>query len=894
MAISNLGVFAIAIVIGFVFTRYNIVKAINRLAAAAAVLAAGNFGHRVAVTSKDEIGNLQNAFNQMASDLRQTHERLTLAQSHSAIALWDCAIAANLIYLSEGWSRLLGEPREPVSVSIDAYFERIHRADVDAVRQSLAALLNGTAPAYAAEYRVSCLDGSWKWIFGDGKVVERGTDGRPARAIGTNIDITYRKLEEEKLRKTERFLESIVEHIPDAVLVKDAKTLSCVLINRAGKNIYEIVGDNCIGDTYQDWLPARQAALLFARDREVLATKQPLDIPQETLTRRDGSERVVHTEKIAIFDAGGNAEYLLTLLHDITDANLAERALRASEERFRLIAENVSDLIAVVDTEGKRIYSSPSYRAMLGDDVLPPGSDSFSQIHRDDREGVIQLFNESVKSGQGRRAQFRFILPDGDIRFIESRGNVVRNDSSEVDRVVVVSRDVTERLSADERLRYLAHHDLLTDLPNRVLMRDRIEQGLMQAERSNTRVAVMFLDLDHFKNVNDLHGHSVGDQLLRELAQRLRRRVRSSDTISRQGGDEFVIFLPNLPMRAAAVSVAESILDAFSRPFMVGNHTLEVGASIGISVFREDGTDVETLLRNADTAMYEAKQSGRAGYQFFNAELEQAVRLRVDMGTRLRNAIGLNEFRLEYQPRINLATGEISSTEALVRWQHPEMGLIGPTQFIAYAEESGLIINLGKWILAEACRQNEAWRRSGYPDLVVAVNVSGRQFRQHGFVSLVAAILTETGMPAEALELELTETVFMQEAEHTKTRFKELRALGVKLAIDDFGTGYSNLSYLKRFGVDRLKIDQSFIRDVATDPNDAAIVDAILAVARSLRIEVTAEGVETEMQANYLRSRGCSEAQGYLYSRPLPAIELERQLQHWCSQEALASRQLSV
>ena len=327
---------------------------------------------------------------------------------------------------------------------------------------------------------------------------------------------------------------------------------------------------------------------------------------------------------------------------------------------------------------------------------------------------------------------------------------------------------------------------------------------------------------------------------------------------------------------------------------MVGNHTLEVGASIGISLFREDGTDVETLLRNADTAMYEAKQSGRAGYQFFNAELEQAVRLRVDMGTRLRNAIGLNEFRLEYQPRINLATGEISSTEALVRWQHPEMGLIGPLQFIAYAEESGLIINLGKWILAEACRQNEAWRRSGYPDLVVAVNVSGRQFRQHGFVNLVAAILAETGMPAQALELELTETVFMQEAEHTKTRFKELRALGVKLAIDDFGTGYSNLSYLKRFGVDRLKIDQSFIRDVTTDQNDAAIVDAILAVARSLRIEVTAEGVETEMQANYLRIRGCSEAQGYLYSRPLPATELERQLQRWCNQEALASRQLSV
>ena len=883
-AIASVVVLASLIGMGLLFTRRLIVKPISCLADAARIVAAREFSHRVAVTSADEIGDLQIAFNRMVGELHRSHERLSLALENSDTAIWDWNVADNVIYLSEAWSVMLGGPRQETFTSIDALTQLVHPSEVDGVRQAIVMMFKGDTDAYRVEHRVKIGDGDWKWIVSRGKVVERGPDGRALRAIGTNIDITHRKQTEENLRHAQGFLDSIVEHIPDMVFVKEAEALRCVLVNRAGKHLFDFTRQECLGTDYQDFFPSAQAEVLYARDRDVLASKQPLDIPEESTILPNGQVCVLHTKKIPILDAQGNAEYLLTISQDITQRKQAEHALRGSEERFRLIAENVSDLIAVVDTNGKRIYNSPSYRALFGADVLLPGSDSFAQIHLDDREQVVEHFQDTVKTGQGRPIQFRFTLPDGNVRFIESQGNAVRSESGAVDKIIVVSRDVTERLSADERLRHLAHHDLLTDLPNRVLMRDRIEQALMQAQRMTTRAAILFIDLDHFKNVNDLLGHTVGDQLLREVAQRLKRCVRESDTVSRQGGDEFIVLLPSLSMRADAVSTAEKILDAFAQPFTVGSHTLEITASVGLSIYPDDGIDAETLQRNADTAMYRAKATGRHGYQFFNLELEHAVRHRVDLGKRLREAIDQKEFTLHYQPRIDLKSGRVSSVEALVRWEHPELGLIGPMQFIPYAEESGLIVHLGKWILREACRQNEAWQRSGYPHLRVAVNVSGRQFRQHDFVNVVSSILAETGMAADALELELTETVFMQEAEHTKAVFERLRKMDVQVAIDDFGIGYSNLSYLKRFGVDRLKIDQSFVRDITTDRNNAAIVNAIMAMARSLQIEVTAEGVETEQQLHYLREQGCSEGQGFLFSHPLPAAELEQRLKFgWIS-----------
>jgi len=557
-----------------------------------------------------------------------------------------------------------------------------------------------------------------------------------------------------------------------------------------------------------------------------------------------------------------------------TQRQEVEQELRANEEKFRLIAENVGDLIAMVDTQGRRIYSSPSYRLMFGDDATTPGADSFAQIHPEDREEVIRIFRETVATGVGRRAQFRFRVKDGTLRYIESQGNVIRTPNGETDKVVIVSRDVTERLNTEERLRHLAHHDALTGLPNRTLLLDRINQAIAQAQRLELHVAVLYIDLDNFKEVNDSLGHAAGDQLLREVARRLKGCIRQSDSVARQGGDEFIVLLQNLDRRADAEPMAKEILNALSHPLEIGSHTHRVTASVGISVYPEDGTNTEALLKNADMAMYHAKGAGKNEYRVFSAEMDAGLRQRLELKKGLELALQHGQFLLYYQPRVDLASGEIGSVEALLRWQHPELGLMDPLQFIPYAEESGLIIAMGEWILREACRQALAWLQQGLR-LRVAVNVSGRQFRQQSFLRTVGQALRDTGLEAKWLELELTESVLLQEMSLTVEAFDQLREMGVQIAIDDFGTGYSSLSYLKRFGVDRLKIDRSFIKDATRDRNDAAIVRAIIAMAKGLQIQVTAEGVETTEQLVFLQNEGCSEAQGYLFSRPLLARDLE-------------------
>ncbi|MEO8630571.1 MAG: EAL domain-containing protein [Betaproteobacteria bacterium] len=551
-----------------------------------------------------------------------------------------------------------------------------------------------------------------------------------------------------------------------------------------------------------------------------------------------------------------------------------QTALEASEERFRLIAENVSDLITMVDTQGRRVYSSPSYLRLFGHDELKPGSDSFEQIHPGDRDGVLKVFNSTVSSAMGQRAQFRFRLKDGSVRFIESQGSVITDRNGKTQKIVIVSRDITERVSAEERLRHLAHHDLLTGLPNRALLLDRIEQALAQASRLGVNGALLYLDLDNFKDINDTLGHAAGDQLLREVAQIVSRSMRPTDSVARQGGDEFIILLQNLADASDAKLVAQKILAALSQPLMLGIHRIKITASIGISVFPQDGVDTELLLKSADIAMYHAKANGKNEVQMFAEQMNVALRQRFEVQKGLELALQRNELVLHYQPVVELTHGAILGVEALVRWQHPEQGLIGPMDFIPFAEESGLIIPLGEWVLRESCRQAKAWQQQGIY-LRMAVNVSGRQFRQHNVLTSMAQVLDETALDAKWLEIELTESVLLEQVSHTVKAFGQLSAMGVQTSIDDFGTGYSSLSYLKRFGVDRLKIDRSFVRDVTTDRNDETIVRAILAMARGLEIEVTAEGVETPEQLAFLKKEGCTEAQGYLFSKPLPACELE-------------------
>jgi diguanylate cyclase (GGDEF)-like protein len=431
----------------------------------------------------------------------------------------------------------------------------------------------------------------------------------------------------------------------------------------------------------------------------------------------------------------------------------------------------------------------------------------------------------------------------------------------------------------------MAHHDALTGLPNRILLRDRFEHAIAMAQRSRSQVAMLFLDLDNFKRVNDTLGHAAGDQLLQEVVARLTLCTRESDTISRQGGDEFLLLLNEVPDLETVERIAAEILASLSEPMELNGHVLNTSCSLGIAICPDDGSEFDSLLQKADTAMYNAKDAGRNAYRFFDSQMNQQAQEHLLLQNRLHQALSRREFSLHYQPQIETDSGRVLGVEALLRWKNPVLGEVVPARFIPVAEDSGLIVPIGAWVLDEACRQAQAWRQSGWPDLAMSVNLSALQFRRAGLIETVASALKRSGLPPHLLELELTESILLQDVENNLDTVRKLKALGVRLSIDDFGTGYSSLSYLKRFAVDRLKIDRAFVRDISTDPDDAAIVNAVIQLARSLRLGIIAEGVETQEQLAFLREQGCLEVQGFLFSRPLAPAALEAFL---CQQSASA------
>ena len=599
---------------------------------------------------------------------------------------------------------------------------------------------------------------------------------------------------------------------------------------------------------------------------------------------RDGTRMKVSCRWALQRDLNGAPVRILSLVYDITARKAAEDALFAEKERAQVTLNSIGDAVICTDISGKVTFVNLVAERMTGwtwkEAAGRPMPEVFKILNAADRETIPNPMKLAVEQNRTMSLPLDCILirRDGLEVPVEDSVSPIHNRDGKVTGAVIVFRDVSAARALTLQVTHTAQHDFLTGLPNRMLLNDRIAQAIALAPRHHKKVAVLFLDLDGFKHVNDSLGHSIGDKLLQSVAERLVTCVRGADTVSRQGGDEFVVLLSEMAQPEDAAISARRVLQAIAEPHLIDGHDLHVTCSIGVSVYPDDAQDAETLIKNADTAMYQAKENGHQTYRFFKSAMNERAVARQSIEEGLRRALERKELALVYQPIINISTGKITAGEALLRWTHPTRGPVSPAEFIPVAEDCGLILPIGKWALREACRQAQAWVEAGLSFRSISANISAVQFREEHFLSDVFSILQETKLNPHYLELELTESVLMKRAGTAEAVLAALKAKGVRVAIDDFGTGYSSLSYLRKFPLDALKIDQSFVRQITTSPDETSIVTAILSMARSLRLRVVAEGVETQAELLFLQAHNCEEAQGYYFSRPVPADQFAKLL----------------
>jgi len=577
-----------------------------------------------------------------------------------------------------------------------------------------------------------------------------------------------------------------------------------------------------------------------------------------------------------LFDAQGRFTGYRGIGRNITQRKRAKRSLREIAERFRSLTELSSDWYWEMDADLRFTYVSEGIRKVRG---IAPESLIGKRRWESDRIGGDEEMQRHRATLEAHLPFRDFVLArstsDGKVTYVSHTGKPIFDDQGVFHGYRGVARDITARVRAEEELARMAHFDSLTGLPNRALLMSRLKRAMSRADRGQTLLAVMFLDLDQFKEINDSLGHAVGDGVLKEIALRLESNLRATDTVARLGGDEFTVLLEDIHSVEEISRIADKLLRAIAEKADVAGQELHLSTSIGVTVYPLGHHDADALLRNADLAMYHAKQEGRNNVQFFSREMSERTEKRVDLLGRLRGALGRGEMQLHYQPQVDVRSGGIIGFEALLRWNDAEHGQVPPMQFIPLAEDTGLIVEIGEWVLREACRQAKAWLDAGLGPLSMAVNLSPRQFRQKNLVSMVASILAETGLPPELLELEITESTVMHRTEEAAAGLRALHELGVQISLDDFGTGYSSLAYLHRFPVHTLKVDQSFVHDIKSNHDDAAIVSTVISLARQLNLKALAEGVETEAQLAFLRVRGCDSFQGYLFCRPQPAAKAE-------------------
>ena len=667
--------------------------------------------------------------------------------------------------------------------------------------------------------------------------------------------------------ETEPLLRLLADNIPILIAYYRVEGLICEFANAAYARMYSKDGASIIGKDLRTIIGDEAMATTKPWVDQVVDSGETARYERQ-LVFPSGTTGYIEVTLVPHFDPGETKPHgAFVLVNDITRYRAAEIAIRESEERFKKFFDATTEALVFMENTVIVDCNAAATRMLRTTEAELIGRSNAEFIAPESVELVVT----NIRSGFERPYEAVLLRADGSRFTAEITGKDIAVDGKQI-RLTAV-RDISERKQAEARIQFLAHHDTLTHLPNRALIMDRLQVVLSTARRQSQMVAVLFLDLDNFKTINDSLGHFAGDELLKRVASRLKDCVRESDLVGRLGGDEFLVVITGMHHETDAIPIAEKIAEAITEPFSFEEQVLSVSGSIGIAVFPKDGNTPENLVRNADAAMYLAKDQGRSNYQFFLPSLNKAAFETLAMESGIRKAIKQVEFLLHYQPQVSLVSGQVEAVEALIRWQHPELGLLGPGQFISVAEHRGLIVPIGRWVINEAIRQARIWQELGIKSRI-AINLSAVQFKQQSLVDDIAARLREHGVTGECLEIELTESLFMEDVNSVSKTLGRLKDLGVSLAVDDFGTGYSSLSYLKRYPIDKIKIDRSFIRDVPGDPDDVAIALAIISLAHSLDLNVVAEGVENTTQLEFLRAHRCNDIQGYLVTHPLPPNEV--------------------
>jgi len=692
----------------------------------------------------------------------------------------------------------------------------------------------------------------------------------------TNEMIENIQKAEKALSESEKKYSTIVENSNDGIVILQDGILKYA--NSKMMEITQYTVEETIGKVFFDFISPKHKTSVIDRYKRRMAGEELPNRYEIEIISGNGKTIPVEINASCIEYKGKLAD--MAIVRDITERRHAEKALRESEEKYSSLFQHSNDAIFLHDLDGtildvnQKVLDQFQY---MKSEIL---SLKMTDLCPDEAIPISKRALKKVTENGFFNFEIDFKKQNGNIFPAEVSSSLFKIGVKEVIQGIV--RDITDRKRAVEQIAFMAYHDNLTNLPNRHLLKDRLQQTLASAKQYNRIVAILFLDLDNFKRINDTMGHDQGDKILQQVADRLQGYIRNSDsiarlevkqgdtTIARLGGDEFTILLTEIKHIKDAAKVAQRILDLFEAPFAVESNEVFITTSIGISVFPDDGETVDTLLKHADTAMYHAKDQGRNNYQFYRESMNITTIERLDLENKLRKALDKKEFVLHYQPQLDTRTKKIIAVEALVRWKHPDKGMMLPMTFIPAAEDTGLIIPIGEWILRTACKQNKAWQQAGLPPIRVTVNISSVQFSQKGFVKMVGKVLKESGLDPHYLELELTETILMQTTNTAVATLKALKSLGIRIAIDDFGTGYCSLNYLKSFPIDTLKIDQSFVRDLSINQEDKAIIQAIIALGHSLKLHVIAEGVETLLQLEYLSEKESDAVQGFLFSKPVP------------------------